>query len=153
MNNCKVVLAKAHAGQLADEDVVREMDSVQNYIRKMEYDPEADEIYGVFLRGEYRDFEKRMNAALVFINNLNRPICELHGVLRFAAADEKVQFARTVIDFDRDFLGSVGVEEALLVHLNIPVKGLRENKTFSARELQYVLDDVRVTCEEDCDEK
>lgn len=144
MNSCKVVLPKALAYQSKDDDIQREMMSVEEYISQIEFDKE-ESVYVVPLKGTYYDFEKRMNTVVAFVNRLNKPICELHCLIRISSSIENVEIASMTIDFDRDFLGAVEPNVAVLVHFNIPVKGLTEDRVFSNKELEYSVEDVRIT--------
>ena len=51
-----------------------------------------------------------------------------------------VQFAKATIDFDEAFMGKIENNEGMLVHLNIPTRGL-----FKSTELEVEFTDVRVT--------
>lgn len=86
-----------------------------------------------------------MNAAVVFVNNLENPISELHGIMKFYSTMENVEFAKTTINFDANFMGEVFVDEAILVHFNIPVKGMKSNMEFKTNDLKCVFEEVRVT--------
>lgn len=86
-----------------------------------------------------------MNTALVFVNKMGQKISELHGAIHIHTNTEGIQFAKTTIDFDEEFMGVLCDNEGLLVHLNIPVRGLEENRTFTEKELEVQFADVRVT--------
>ena len=57
----------------------------------------------------------------------------------------KAQIAKTTIDFDEPFMGILNPEEALLVHLGIPVKGLSNDENFMASDISGNFEDVRIT--------
>ena len=64
-----------------------------------------------------------------------------------------VQIANMTVDFDRDFMGNIDRNEAVLAHFNIPVKGLTEDRDFTNKEIKYSVEDTRVTYVEDRDEE
>ena len=63
----------------------------------------ANTVCLVCLRGYYDDFTKKTNIAFVFINQLGKPIKELHGEIRINVESKEVKFAKTTIDFDEIF--------------------------------------------------
>ena len=65
----------------------------------------------------------------------DRKISELHGVIHIHTNTEGIQFAKTTIDFDEEFMGVLCDNEGLLVHLNIPVRGLEGNRTFTEKRV------------------
>ena len=71
----------------------------------------------------------------------------IHGIVvtHIHTNTEGIQFAKTTIDFDEEFMGVLCDNEGLLVHLNIPVRGLEGNRTFTEKELEVQFADVRVT--------
>lgn len=52
---------------------------------------------------------------------------------------------RNGIDFDEPFMGTLNPEEALLVHLGIPVKGLKNDENFMVSDIHGNFEDVRIT--------
>ena len=106
---------------------------------------QKDTINFVFIKGMYLDSEKRMLTACLFVNKMDKPISELHGVLRLHFKSRKAQIAKTTIDFDEPFMGILNPEEALLVHLGIPVKGLSNDENFMASDISGNFEDVRIT--------
>ncbi len=57
----------------------------------------------------------------------------------------KAQIAKTTIDFDEPFMGTLNPSDALLVHLGIPVKGLSNDEHFMVSDISGNFEDVRVT--------
>ena len=94
-----------------------------------------------------------MNTAFAFVNKLNAPIKDLYCRISLSANIENVEIAHMNVSMDHEFMGMIGVNEALLVHFNIPVKGLTESRTFSIYEIKYSVDDIRVVFSEDSHEK
>ena len=93
----------------------------------------------------YLNGEKKMLTACLFVNKMDKPISELHGVLRLGFKSRKAQIAKTTIDFDEPFMGTLNPDEALLVHLGIPVKGLSNDENFMVSDISGNFEDVRVT--------
>lgn len=146
MEKISVVLAKAHADQIKDLSVKRELESVQAYLDETPLALSDHTVYLMCLRGYYDNFSKSMNTAFLFINHTGKAIRELHGVIRLRCRDRKgVQFAKATIDFDGPFLGVLRNQEALLAHLSIPARGLDADITFTDQELEVEFTDTRVT--------
>ena len=82
---------------------------------------------------------------MVFINNMEKSIKELHGIVEIEVVNSDVEFARATLNFDEKFMGKVENKEAILIHLDIPVKGLTEDKVFEQNDLEVKFTDVRVT--------
>lgn len=86
-----------------------------------------------------------MITACLFVNKIGKPITELHGVLRLCFKSRKAQIAKTTVDFDESFMGTLNPDEALLVHFGIPVKGLSDDENFKISDISGNFEDVRVT--------
>lgn len=96
----KVTLAKAHQAQSEDAEIKRELCSVEAELNKVDLPFQKDTINFVFIKGMYLDSEKRMLTACLFVNKMDKPISELHGVLRLHFKSRKAQIAKTTIDFE-----------------------------------------------------
>ena len=146
MNNIKVKLVEAHQSQLKNFDVKKELQSVQEYVNGLEIELENRTVFLVCIQGNYDDFGKRTNTVFVIINNCGKAIRELHGVIKVKSCIlHTVQFAKATIDFDEALMGKIENNEGMLVHLNIPTRGLNQNKIFKSTELEVEFTDVRVT--------
>lgn len=145
MRNIKIKLVKAHLCQYKDLEIQRELDSVQCAINEMKFSLDQEAVYMVFIKGIYDDFNKKMTTALVFINNTGKSITELSGVVRIRAKEPKINIAKARINFDEQFLGEIDDKEGILIHLNIPVKGLNKNREFEANEMMGEFSDVKIT--------
>lgn len=141
----KVTLAKAHQAQIEDMEIKKELCSVEAELNKVDLPFQKDTINFVFIKGMYLDSEKKMLTACLFVNKMDKPISELHGVLRLGFKSRKAQIAKTTIDFDEPFMGTLNPDEALLVHLGIPVKGLSNDENFMVSDISGNFEDVRVT--------
>lgn len=143
--NISVITALSQREQLLDPSVKEELDSIQQAVDRLDPQLEEGKVYFLFVKGLYRHSSRKMTTACLFINMLDEAICELHGVLRIRLENRSAVVAKTTIDFDKDFMGECRPREALLVHLNIPVKGLSSDETISAGQAQSSFDEVRVS--------
>lgn len=141
----KVILAKAHRGQIEDAEIKKELCSVEAKLNRVGLPFREGTVNFVFIKGIYLDSEKKMLTACLFVNKMDKPISELHGVLRLRFRSKKAQIAKTTIDFDEPFMGTLNPEEALLVHLGIPVKGLKNDENFMVSDIHGNFEDVRIT--------
>lgn len=141
----KVVLAKAHQAQIEDEEIKKELLSVESELNKVELPFQENTVNFVFVKGIYLQRERKMLTACLFVNKTDKPITELHGVLRLNFKNRKAQIAKTTVDFDAPFIGLLNPDEALLVHFDIPVKGLSDDENFKISDISGNFEDVRVT--------
>ena len=141
----KVILAKAHTNQLEDPDVKRELKSIAEAVNSVHIDYNDHAINFVLIKGIYDHSERKMITACLFVNKFGQPVQEIHGVLRLRLNNRSAQIAKSTIDFDEPFMGSLNNDEALLVHIAIPVKGLETNETFLFSDISGSFEDVRVT--------
>lgn len=141
----KVTLAKAHQVQIEDAEIKKELCSIEAELNKVDLPFQKDTINFVFIKGMYLDGEKKMFTACLFVNKMDKSISELHGVLRLVFKSRKAQIAKTTIDFDEPFMGTLNPDQALLVHLEIPVKGLSNDENFMVSDISGNFEDVRIT--------
>lgn len=137
--------ADAHKNQLNDQEIRREFDSIQTGLNESDIVFHEGTVNFVFVKGIYLHDERKMVTPCVFVNKCGKPICELHGVLRLKFTARNALIAKTTIDFDSRFMGTIKEDEALLVHLNIPVKGLLRDETFMFGDVSGTFEEVRVT--------
>lgn len=145
MKNVIVKLVEAHQNQLRDFDVKKELRSIQSYISQLKVELNEKSIYILVLKAIYNNYSKRATTVMVFINNMEKSIKELHGIVEIEVVNSDVEFARATLNFDEKFMGKVENKEAILIHLDIPVKGLTEDKVFEQNDLEVKFTDVRVT--------
>lgn len=145
----KVVLAKAHGEQLSDPEIKKEFESVSAVYKDAELNYADGTVNFVFVKGIYLHHERKMITACLFVNKMDRAINELHGVIRLGFTNSEARIATTTINFNKEFMGCLQTDEGLLVHLGIPVKGLKNNEEFRAGDITGTFSDVRVTFEEE----
>lgn len=124
-------------------DIKREFCSIEEELNKVDIPFQKDTINFVFIKGLHIHSEKKMLTAFLFVNKMDKPITELHGVLRFKS--RKTQIAKTTVYFDEPFIGTLNPDEALLVRFGIPVKGLSADENFMISDILGDFVDVRVT--------
>ena len=82
------------------------MKSVQNYFDTTGLDFSSEASLADVLRGQYNDFAKTMNTALVLLIKWDRKLV-VHGVIHIHTNTEGIQFAKTTIDFNERIHGSI----------------------------------------------
>ena len=141
----KLVVAKAHKAHLEQEDARKELQSVEEELNKVQLDYTEGTVNFVFVKGIYQHIDRALLTVCVFVNKTDKPIKEIHGVMRLSFVKEQAVLAKATLDFDEEFLGVIQPDEGLLFHINIPAKGLKEDKEFIFSDITGSLDDVRVT--------
>ena len=140
----KVVVARAHEEQLKDPELLKEVNSIEQEINRVSLDYQDNTVNFVFIQGMYTHSERKMNTVCLFVNKMEKPLSEIHGELRLQFTEKSALIASAKLDFDQEFLGSVGVDEALLFHINIPVRGLEEDEVFDFSGIKGAFENVQV---------
>lgn len=140
--NIKLKVAQPHEDQLKDQDLKREFDEIQSLANQFEY--KEDTINLAVIKGIYKHIERRMITACVFVNKIRYPIKELHGELRLRFKEKTALIAKATIDFDEMFIGNLDNDEALLVHIGLPVKGLEADEVFESNKMSVDFSNIRV---------
>ena len=141
----KVVLAKVHQAQLEDAEIKKEICSIRDEMNRVEIPFCEGTINFVFIKGIYIHNERKMFTVSLFVNKMNKTITELHGVLKLTFKDRNAKIAKTTVDFDKAFIETLNPNEALLVHIGIPVKGLLSDENFVVADIVGSFENVRVT--------
>lgn len=144
----KVVLAKAHEGQLSDPEIRREFESIREAYKDTELKYRDGTVDLVFVKGMYVHAERKMITACLLVNKMADTIKELHGILRLKFRNSDAVIAKAIVNFNEEFMGELHTDEALLVHFGIPVKGLSEDAEFTVRDIVGTFDEIRVTFNE-----
>ncbi|MBQ8148189.1 MAG: hypothetical protein IJ040_05295 [Lachnospiraceae bacterium] len=144
MENMTIKLVKEHEAQLKKPEIQAELKAAQDMINRLPNQLTAPTVYLVFGGGTYRDFEKKMTSVLIFLNNTGKTLKAFRAVIRLKSQIPGVQIAKATMEFDHDFLGDLAPQEGVLVHLNIPVKGLNEDYEFAANEITGEVSDVEI---------
>jgi len=143
-----VVVAQAHQDRLQNDENRKEFENIRDAFFSTELEYKAGTINYVFLKGAYRDFEKKMSTVCVFVNKLAKPVKEIHGVIRLGFRFIKAEIARVTLNFDEGFIGQLRPDEGLLFNINIPVKGLSSDQEFFIQDIEGFFDEVRFTYSE-----
>lgn len=138
-----VVLSKAHQKQLDDVDVAKEKDCIQKIVNNNFAEFHNGTVNFFFVKGIYNHSERKMMVACLFVNKTDYSINEIHSVLRLKFKFKKAEIAKATINFDKDFIGKLNTNDALLVHINIPVKGLDKDEEFTISDIEGKMDSVR----------
>ena len=91
----KVILAKAHRGQIEDAEIKKELCSVEAELNRVGLPFREGTVNFVFIKGIYLDSEKKMLTACLFVNKIQdenggiKKSRETHG-LNFIASCDKV---------------------------------------------------------------
>ena len=107
MRDVIVKLVEAHQNQLRDFDVKKELRSIQSYISQLKVELDEKSIYILVLKAIYDNYSKRATTVMVFINNMEKSIKELHGIVEIEVVNSDVEFARATLNFDEKFMGKV----------------------------------------------
>lgn len=141
----EVIVAKAHQNQLVDEKIKREVESIQDIVKKAKLEFTPNTVNFLFVQGVYKHSERKMITVGLFVNQMHETLVEIHGQLRLRFKSKDAQIAKTTIDFDELFMGEVENNQGVLVHLGIPVKGLEKDEYFTAKDIFGTFEDIRVT--------
>lgn len=141
----KLKTAKAHEMYLNNAKFKSEFETLSTAFSEHSFPLQAGTINAVILGVEYVNVEKKALVSVVFVNMTGRPVNEIHAKLFVDLKNTDAQMATTTFDFDSEFLGTVENEEGIFLNINIPVKGLKEDRTFLSSEYMGRLDDVRIT--------
>ncbi|WP_458459540.1 hypothetical protein [Pseudobutyrivibrio sp.] len=141
----KVVVAKAHKNQLNNADAIEEINNIEEIVNENDIVFKENTINYFFIKGFYNHKNRSMLTIGLLVNKMDSPVKEVHGALRMKFKHEQALIAKATLDFDEQFIGVINPDEALLVHLNVPVKGLEKDKEFYKVDLDGSFDDVRVT--------
>ena len=140
-----IVVANAHKHQLLNPEIKKEFDSISDVYSNADFKFKDGTVNLVFVKGIYLHTERKMITAFLLVNKMTKSIKEIHGEIKLSFVSQNAQIAKSVIDFDEDFLGVLSANDALLVHLGIPVRGLDADAEFTFKDIRGNLDSLRVT--------
>lgn len=140
-----VVVAKAHEEQCSNDDISRERESIESAVNALDCEFKNGTVNFMFVKGIYEHASRSLVTICLFINKTDYAINELHGELRLAFVNEDAKIAKAIVDFDEPFMGELKPDDALLVHMGIPVKGLKQDKEYKFSGISGTFDNVRIT--------
>lgn len=130
-----IKLAKEHENQINDPEIRRELTEIQNFISEQNFNYMQDTINFVLIRAYYYDVKKSMTAIGVYVNKTQYTIYGLKGRLNLNFKNLNAEIASMNLTFPPEFIGELKPDEGLLLHLDIPVKGLNEDAVFTVKDL------------------
>ena len=141
----KLKTAKAYESFLGDENLKREFDMLAEAFSAHEFNLTSGTVNAVLLGVSYVNIEKKLHVEIAFANMMEETINEIHAKLFLNLKNIEAEVAVATVDFDAEFLGELKNKEAVYLNLKIPVRGLKEDREFTASEYTGRLDEVRVS--------
>lgn len=83
-----------------------------------------------------------MDIALVFVNLTGNSMAGLKGTMRFKLLDTNAVFAKLDIAIPPEAFGILQSGEGVLLHFDVPVKGLEKNQAYTGQQLQAALTQI-----------
>ena len=139
----KVKVAKVHEEQLQDENIKRELKDIQNYFNTTDFNYAENTINFVFIKGIYSHIKRAMLVVGVYVNNTKDDIYGFSSKLRLKFINIDGQIATVNSAFDENFIGKLQPEEGMLIHLEVPVRGLNKDEEFSIKDISGMLDEIK----------
>lgn len=139
----KAILPKAKKQSALLPQVQAELNEVQKYLDGGHMPFPSDAIGFGVLQGNYRHDIRSMDTICLIANGYDYPVEGIAGSVALTTPDRDAFIARLQFTFNEDFLGKVNPGEAILVHFNIPVKGLKEDCIIQTKEFRADINDFR----------
>lgn len=139
----KVKVAKVHEEQLKDKNIKRELEDIQNYFDNNDFDYVENTINFVFIKGIYSHIKRAMLVVGVYVNNTKDNIYGFSSKLRLKFVNINGQIATVNSAFDENFIGKLEPKEGMLIHLEVPVRGLNKDEEFSIKDIAGMLDEIK----------
>lgn len=139
----KVKVAKVHEEQLQDENIKRELEDIQKYFDNTDFNYAENTINFVLIKGIYSHIKRAMLVVGVYVNNTKDNIYGFSSKLRLKFVNIDGQIATVNSAFDENFIGKLQPEEGMLIHLEVPVRGLNKDEEFSIKDITGMLDEIK----------
>jgi len=127
-----------------EEALKADLQTVQNYLDETDLKLDTPTLYFVPLRGIYAHIDRKMAITGIIINRHEKPVSELALTIRLKTDVTDMEIAIVKLALPPDFVGNLLTNQALLISLSVPVRGLTEDKTFEAFQFQSELDNVKI---------
>ncbi len=116
----------------SDNQLELAIESAQNFVDQNEW----KKGFSVFaMNGFYNQESQKTRVLFLMINNLDQSINQFAAQLHpMVTTGVDTQFSVANVALNKDYLGQVGPQEAILFFVDIPTRGLSENKHFSFNE-------------------
>jgi hypothetical protein len=139
----KIVLPRHRENQV-DADVLHELHDVQSYFDKENIDLGDSELVFVPLKGIYRHITRKMTMVGVWINHSPHDVTAIQCRLKLHFRNTPARIAEVHLRLPVEFVGKLQPGEGLLLHVDIPVQGLKEDRIFEQSEITGELSDVEL---------
>jgi len=143
-NSIKIIVPNKYEKQL-DAGIAREVEDVQKYFDKTEFEFNYGEISFIFLKGFYQHIKRKMTVVGVYVNKTDHSLYELKSSLRLRFQNISAEIATMHMLFPSDFIGEIKPNEGMLVHIEVPVRSLKKDQKFDASDMAGELFDVEIT--------
>jgi len=133
-SNIKAVLPLAYDQMYEDSSVKNELLKVQEYFDHTDLEMTDPSLYFIALKGAYTHISRKLFLIAVFTNNTGKLLKAFKATVKLKIAHHTAELAETQVSFPPEFLGVFHPNEGMLVHINIPVRGLEKDQIFEARD-------------------
>lgn len=140
----KIKVAELHKQQIENVEVQKELESIQNYFDSETLELTDDTINFVFVKGDYNHIKRTMVVIGIYINNTIKRISGIESTLRLRFKNLDAHLAVVSGFYPPEFLGVLEPKEGVLLHLEIPVKGLKEDRVFTVKEIEGHLENIKL---------
>lgn len=140
----KIKVAKAQENQLKNKEIAMEVKEVQKLFDTSNFSYSNGTVNFVILKGIYSHIKRSMCVIGVYVNKSDSCIWGLGCTLdlKFRNIDAKIMTAD--IAFPTEFIGSLDIDEGLLIHLDVPVIGLSEDAVYDINDITGELSNVKL---------
>ncbi|MBU3099295.1 MULTISPECIES: hypothetical protein [Clostridium] len=140
----KIKIAKEQERQLKDNDIKKEVEEVQKFFNTADFEYSEGTINFVMLKGIYSHIKRSMLIIGVFVNKTDSCVNGIKSELDLKFKDIDAKIMSTNIEFPKEFIGKLDVDEGLLIHIDIPVIGLKKDDEFDIRDISGELNNVKL---------
>lgn len=141
----KVVLPEKNKNFANVPAVKQEVSTIQQYLDEGYLKFPKNAIDLAIIHGSYKHAKRTMETLCLFVNGYKEEVVEISGTIILQIPSMEALVARTHFAFTQDFMGILKPNEAMLVHFDIPVKGLDEDKEIQTTEFVPETLDFRYT--------
>ena len=124
------------------EEFEANLHAAQEYFDTTKLDLSIPTLYFVPLRGDYMQNTQEMFLFGAFVNRHENPILSFSSRVRVQTDIADMEIATMTLDFPQDFIGILQTNEALVMSLTVPVRGLEEDRTFEAYQFISEMSDI-----------
>ncbi|MBD7913265.1 MULTISPECIES: hypothetical protein [Clostridium] len=140
----RIKVAKVQEDQLVDEDIKREVDSIQQFFNLTNFEFAEGTVNFVLIKGIYSHIKRSMLVIGVYVNKTDNTVYGISSELNLKFNNLEADIMSINTTFPEEFVGKLDVDDGLLVHLDIPVVGLNEDAEFSVKDISGELNNVKL---------